>query len=71
MKSKIYAEEQTENKERKFGSANSYYPCYLITIDGYSQPCLFTDAEIAKAMERGNKNPEDIDDYDSWLEMFD
>jgi len=50
-----------ENTDRKFGSATSYMAIQVEDADGCNERCLlFTDAEIAKAQERANRNPEDL-----------
>lgn len=55
----IKAEEKVNNKDRKFGSANEYFPCFL-ELDGKKIPMLFTDNEIQVAVDRAKINPEDI-----------
>jgi len=73
MRSRIYEYDEVKNKDRKFGSALSYFPCYFQDMDGNMHPILFTEAEIEKAKERADKNPEDFtpDEYAKWLELFD
>jgi len=66
--------ERKENKDRIFGSAKNYIPCYINDEYGNMKQALFTDIEIKKALERGNKNPEDFESqsfFESWLKIFD
>jgi hypothetical protein len=61
-----------ENKDRKFGSANVYIAIQVEDADGSNERCiLFTDAEIAKAEERANKNPEDLTKKGFFTKLFD
>lgn len=69
MKSRIYLNEEVVNKDRKLGASKEYYPLWV--DDGVEkQPALFTKAELDKALERGSKNPEDMPDFDSWMDFF-
>lgn len=52
-----------ENKNRKFGSALGYYVGYIKEVDGTINAGLFTEKEIAQALERASKNPEDVPVY--------
>jgi hypothetical protein len=47
--------QRVENKDRRFGSADSYLHISHEGID-----YLFTDAEIEKAIERAQRNKEDF-----------
>jgi len=59
-----------ENKERKFGSADSYEAVWVEASNGKSERCLlFTKDEIQKAQERASRNPEDLTKK-SFLENF-
>ena len=60
MDSKIYLSEKVKNKERKFGSQLEYYPCKIILADGTEKNALFTKNQINVAIDRANKNIEDI-----------
>jgi len=64
-------EEQVDNMDRKFGSCPSYYPSYIIRVDGNEVPALFTIDQINDAIERANRNPEDMPkesgSFFSWL----
>lgn len=57
--SRIYASERQANTDRKFGSGGSYY-CAHIDDGGTLRPLLFTEDQIAVALERANNNPEDV-----------
>jgi hypothetical protein len=61
MKSALHASEVVANRNRRFGSATTYYPCRLIRADGSAAPMLFTEAELAVAVDRARANAEDID----------
>lgn len=60
MRSKLYLEEEVDNKDRKFGSALKYQPVLLVDEDGNEIPALFTEDQIATAVQRALRNPEDI-----------
>lgn len=62
--STLKAAEMVPNKDRKFGSANEYFPCFF-EKDGKKIPMLFTEHEVVTAMERAKKNPEDISEEDA------
>ncbi|MFN7782286.1 MAG: hypothetical protein ACK5PG_06090 [Lysobacterales bacterium] len=59
VRSRIYASERTPNTERKFGSGASYY-CAHIDDGDTLRPLLFTEDQIAVALERAMNNPEDV-----------
>lgn len=59
MRSKIYKSEITENTDKHHNAKDFYYPAYLISQDGTKIEMLFTDAELAIAIDRAEKNPED------------
>lgn len=61
VKSKIILSELVENKDRKFGAAQEYYPAIIEYPDGGHAPVLFTSADIDKARKRAVDNPEDCD----------
>lgn len=71
MRSRIYAQDRVDNTERKFGSAQAYYPAVLHT-EGVAGdiPMLFTGQQIDEAMERAAKNPEDVPKPKTWLEKL-
>ena len=48
------------NKQRKFGSANFYYPCLVEDFNGHVRPALFTQEQLADALQRAKANPEDV-----------
>ena len=52
--------EMVENTLHKFGEGKEYFPCYITTTDGFQVPALFTEHQIDEAIERAEKNPEDI-----------
>lgn len=59
MRSRIDLAEKVDNKDRRFGSALSYFPVMIVT-GKRKQPALFTAAQIGEAMERASANPEDV-----------
>lgn len=67
VKSAMHKDEKVENKDRKFGSATEYFPCYIIRLDGTEAPALFTQHQIEEAVERAEKNPEDVEERAAWL----
>jgi len=64
IESVVKADELVSNKDRKFGSADEYFPCFL-EKDGEKIPMLFTHSDIQVAVERAQKNPEDISTNDA------
>lgn len=59
MRSFIDLSDAVENTERRFGSAQGYYPVTIVT--GWRRtPALFTAAQVSEAIERAKVNPEDI-----------
>jgi hypothetical protein len=61
-----------DNTDRIFGSADSYIAIQVEDADGGNERCLlFTDAEIAKAEERANKNPEDLTEKGFFTNLLD
>jgi len=49
------------NENRAFGSAESYYACWVEDEKGGNERCiLFTEAELKRAVDRANKNREDL-----------
>lgn len=58
--SQILFEDKVDNKDRKFGSALEYFPVKVVKADGQETWAMFTESEIEKAIERANKNKEDI-----------
>lgn len=59
VNSRIYASERQANTERKFGSGASYYLAHF-DDGGTVRPLLFTEDQIAVALERAASNPEDV-----------
>ena len=61
-----------DNTNRIFGSADSYIAIQVEDADGGNERCLlFTDAEIVKAEERANKNPEDLTEKGFFTNLLD
>lgn len=58
-RSRIFASERRANSDRKFGSGASYYVAHMDDA-GTLRPLLFTEDQIAVALERANNNPEDV-----------
>lgn len=57
--------EQTNNTERRFGSAKHYHGCVVRTHRGIVA-ALFTDQQIDEAIARAEANPEDAPDVRPW-----
>lgn len=70
MDSKIYLNEKVDNQDRKFGSSNEYYPCRLEDEDGNDVNALFTKDQIATAVQRALRNPEDVPEKTLWETIF-
>jgi len=73
MESRIVIDEVVENTERKFGSDTKYYPCKIEISGklGYSENALFTRNQIDEAIERAERNPEDIpEDKTFWEKLI-
>ena len=62
--------EVVENKDRKFGSATEYYPIYIKRRNGDLVPALFTLDQIQSAIDRATKNPEDIEEKATWIDII-
>jgi hypothetical protein len=58
--SKILMHEVVNNTERKFGEALEYFPVEVENKDGQTVWAMFTENEIKNAIERAEKNKEDI-----------
>jgi len=56
----IKLEEKVDNTERKFGEGLEYYPTQVILEDGTETWAMFTKSDIKNAIERAEKNKEDI-----------
>lgn len=59
MESRIYAAEAADNTERKFGSAQVYFPCVIEEATGEKRVAFFTADDLTDAINRGYSNPED------------
>ena len=58
MRSVISVADAVENRERRFGAGTEYFP---VRLEGFSRRnALFTLDQILVAIERAEKNPEDI-----------
>jgi hypothetical protein len=66
MDSKIYLNDVVDNKERKFGANPQYVCCEVVFEDGRTLPSMFTFSNIEIAIDRANKNKEDIPKHESW-----
>lgn len=66
MKSKLFLQESVDNKDRKFGSALTYYPCYIEGSTGDVVNALFTHDQIEDAISRAIVNPEDMPKTSLW-----
>lgn len=66
IKSHIDMSEVVENTFRKSrNEVDSFYPVFVIDDERSKSSCaLFTEHEIEKALKRGSKNVEDVDNID-------
>ena len=71
MKSCIVMSEEVANKERKFGSWQSYFPAKIVLEEGKEIEALFTMGQLQTAMERAARNPEDMPAESFWGWLFD
>lgn len=56
---------QTDNTDRRFGSARHCHGCVVRTRHG-DVAALFTDRQIDEAIQRAEANPEDAPDMRPW-----
>lgn len=73
VKSKILKDEKIDNTMKKFGAAKEYYQAFVVDEWGETKFALFTERELAAAIKRGGKNPEDqgVSDVNkSWWEFL-
>lgn len=49
-----------QNAGHKFGEAGTYYRGKVIGHDGTAREALFTADQLSVAMERAQRNPEDV-----------
>ena len=71
MDSEIKCSEIVINKDSKFGSSPFYYPCIIVNESGDRAGALFTERELNSALERAERNPEDIEeDVSMWDNFF-
>lgn len=50
-----------ENKKHKFGSDSEYFVGSVVKSNGVKVPALFTRDQLAAAIVRAERNPEDIE----------
>ena len=48
------------NKNAYRTSNRSYYCVYVIDANGVKTPCLLTEDDVVKGIDRAYKNPEDV-----------
>jgi len=70
VKSIVYLREKVQNQDRAFGSALSYYPAYVELEDKTLVPALFTLPAIHEAVQRAQKNPEDVGERENFVERI-
>lgn len=67
----MFLDESVDNRERKFGSADEYFPVRVITMEGQVINALFTQDQLATAIQRALRNPEDIPENTTiWQRIF-
>lgn len=57
--SKIVSSEKIQNKKKSSTAADFYFPVWVEDEKGLSF-ALFTERELTTALNRGEKNPEDV-----------
>jgi hypothetical protein len=62
---------EVHNQEGKFGSADTYYAIRLQLENGEEKTALFTEHELKTAVERAEKNPEDVPTVSKLRNFFD
>ena len=60
MKSKLYMNERVKNKDHTFGESDHYYPVKVVLADGSIKRALFTENQLATALDRAVTNSEDF-----------
>lgn len=56
----IDSRKPAENADHKFGEAGTYYRGRVIGHDGAAHDALFTADQLSVAIERAQRNPEDV-----------
>lgn len=59
-----------KNKNKYNSASRSYYMCYVVDNRGTLTPCMLTEDDVMKGVERSIKNPEDILKLSLWQRMF-
>lgn len=59
IRSQIIMGEAVENTDRRFGSAQRYYPAYIRRA-GQWEPAFFSYDQLNDAILRAKNNPEDV-----------
>lgn len=67
---KLYLQNTVENTERKFGSNTKYVYAEVVFEDGQVLPAMFTMSNIEIAIDRANKNKEDIPKEETWWTKY-
>lgn len=49
-----------DNKDGYRTAAKQYFMCYVAHLDGTMSPCLLTEDDVGKGLERAINNPEDV-----------
>jgi hypothetical protein len=60
MKSEIYLSDKVKNKDRHPAANPYYYPINVVFPSGEQRVGMFTLHDIQEAIQRAQKNPEDI-----------
>jgi len=60
-----------ENTEKKFGAADEYFAVWVQNTKGKEFPLMFTERELRIAIERAEKNPEDVPKKGFFTDLFD
>lgn len=60
VKSRVICQERVTNRKRRFGANAHYYPAHVETMTGLTKRALFTEDQLAIAIQRAAANPEDF-----------
>lgn len=63
--------QKVDNKEQHWAANAKYNFIRVQTPEGKELPLLFTDKEIARALVRAQRNPEDLPTVNTFRNLFD
>lgn len=56
----IRLDDLIENKSAHLAANKQYYMVYVLSSHGKSIPCLLTEDDVTKGIDRAVRNPEDV-----------